>query len=304
MTYDSSGCTANHLKNQLLNIAHTDGDFMTSLPAISVHRRSHATDPIPCIYELGLAITVSGRKQVSIGNDVFTYGPGQSLLASVDLPVVAQVIEASEAAPYLGIMLRLDPNLVIKLATMMALPHKPTKSSSVGLSQGSLDEALFDAVKRLLALLEEPLLIKTVAPLIQQEIIARVLAGPHGASFLHLNASGTPQRQIATIMAWLKEHYAESFDIDSLAERVHMSPTTFRQRFKAISGLSPLQYLKQLRLQEARQRMLNQGLDAGTSGLSVGYESISQFTREYTRLFGEPPSRNVKHLKAQLKEDI
>ncbi len=289
-------------EKKLLNIAKADGDFMTAIPALSVHRRSHITDPIPCIYELGLAITISGRKQVTIGDEVLSYGKGQSLLASVDLPVVAEVTEASEAQPYLGIMLRLNPDQIINIAAQVDLPKTSRKTKPKGFAQGTLDDTLFSAVKRLVVLLDEPKLIKTVAPLIQQEIIARLLVGQLGDSLLQLNANGTPHKQIATVIAWLKSNYAKSFDIDSLAQQAHMSPTTFRQHFKVVTGMSPLQYVKQLRLQEAKQLMLNQGLDVSTSGLRVGYESIPQFTREYTRLFGESPSKNIKQLKAKLQE--
>lgn len=297
------GETTKSLRDRLLQFAQTDGDYITAIPALSIHRRSRVTDPIPCIYDLGLAITVAGHKQVTTGQEVFNYGAGQALLASVDLPVVSRVTQASQAEPYLGMMLRLDPRLVLQVAAGITMPRAPRDTKYSALSQGTLDPALLNAVERLLALLDEPQLLATVAPLIQQEIIARLLISEHGPQFMRLNASGTPSRQIAQTMAWLKQHYMQSISIESLAEQAHMSPSTFRQHFKAVAGMSPLQYLKQLRLQEARQLMLNEGLDASASGLRVGYESVSQFSREYARLFGEPPLRDVKHLREQSKQE-
>lgn len=284
------------LRKQLLNIARNDGDNHTAIPALSVHRRSHITDAMPCIYALGLAITVAGDKQVTAGGQVFEYGAGQALLASVDLPAVSRVTRASKEAPYLGVMVRMDPEQVLMVAEHLEVPAG-RETDYPPLGKRTLDDGLISATTRLVALLDEPDLLTTVAPLIEQEIIARVLMSEQGAHLLHLNAGASPRRQIASIMIWLKQHFSESIRMDRLASQAHMSPSTFRQHFKAVAGVSPLQYLKQLRLQQARQLMLNEGLDAGESALRVGYESVSQFSREYARLFGNPPMRDVKHLR-------
>ena len=160
-----------------------------------------------------------------------------------------------------------------------------------------LDDALLGALVRLVRLLEEPALVDRLAPLIQQEITIRLLTGPHGPQLQHLAANGSPSQQIAKAVAWLKQNFTRAIQVDDLAARVHMSPSTFRQHFRAITGTSPLQYQKQLRLQEARQLMLNQNVDAGNAGGLVGYESASQFSREYSRLFGAPPQQDVKRLR-------
>lgn len=285
------------LKSRLLTIAQSDGDYVTAIPAISVHRYSHATDDIPCVYDFGLAITVSGHKQVVAGNMIFNYSAGQALFASIDLPVVSKVIEASNEEPYIGIMLRLDPKLLMQVAAGMSLPQPARGHRNAALTHGVLEDSLLRSVERLVALLEEPELLDVVAPLVIQEVMARLLASELGPHYLQLNANGSPQKNIAECMIWLKQHFDQAIHIDALAERAHMSPSTFRQHFKSVSGLSPLQYLKQLRLQEARQLMLNEGLDAGVAGLQVGYDSVSQFTREYARLFGQPPSRDIKQLR-------
>ncbi|WP_375182787.1 AraC family transcriptional regulator N-terminal domain-containing protein [Marinobacter sp.] len=288
------------LKDMALAIAHKPGDYATAIPELTVHRRDHAYDPIPCIYELGLAITLGGKKRVVVGQEVFLNEPGQGLLASVDLPLASGVLKASPQEPYLGMMLRLDPRLVLQVAAGLTLPKPSRYGGYGGLAQGTLDFDLLHAMERLLALKDEPRLLATLAPLIEQEIIARLLLGPCGQQFMALNAGGTTSRQIAQSMAWLKQNFAKAINIDALAEASYMSASTFRQHFKAIAGVSPLQYLKQVRLQEAKQLMLNEHLDAGAAGLRVGYESVSQFNREYARLFGQPPLRDIRTTREQL----
>ncbi len=282
------------LRAQLLRIANNDGDYVTAIPGLSVHRRNDQTEPLPCIYDLGLALTVSGRKQVSGGGESFAYGGGTGLFASVDMPVVTRVTQASAEHPYLGVMLRLDPRVVLQVAADVPLSRRAKTTRQAALVQAELDADVIDAFARLVALVEEPALMPAVAPLIQQEIVARILLSDLGPQILHLNTGASPGRHIAQTMAWMKQHYNTPINIDGLAEQAHMSATTFRQHFKAVAGMSPLQYLKQIRLQEARQLMLNDGLDASTSGLQVGYESVSQFSREYARLFGAPPMRDVR----------
>jgi AraC-like DNA-binding protein len=153
------------------------------------------------------------------------------------------------------------------------------------------------ALVRLVNLLDEPTLVPRLAPLIQQEITIRLLTGPHGPHLRHLVIAGSPGQQIAKAVAWLKQNFAQPLHGDDLANRAHMSPSTFRQHFRALTGVSPLQYQKQLRLQEARQLMLNENLDAGGAAVSVGYESASQFSREYSRLFGAPPQRDITRMR-------
>ncbi|MGJ3255513.1 MAG: AraC family transcriptional regulator [Alcanivorax sp.] len=285
------------LKSKLMHIARNDGDYTTALPALTVHRRDSCTDPLPCIYDLGLAVSVAGDKQVSGGDRVFEYGAGEGLFASADMPVVTRVIEATPTHPYVGAMLRFDPQRVMQVAAGITVPQRARQARATALTRLSLDAPLLEALSRYVGLLDEPALCSTLAPLVEQEIIARLLVSDAGPLFMLLNASGSPSRQITRTMAWLKQHYNESISMDALAEQAHMSASSFRQHFKAIAGMSPLQYLKTIRLQEARQLMLNDGLDAGTSGLQVGYESVSQFSREYARLFGAPPLRDIKQLR-------
>jgi transcriptional regulator GlxA family with amidase domain len=219
------------------------------------------------------------------------------MLTTVDLPVVSHVTEASSQRPFLGLLLTFDTSAILQLASEMDIPSSKKGISFRSLSIEPLDEALLDALIRLVRLVDEPTLVSRLAPLIRQEIIVRLLAGPHGPHLRHLVSEGSPGHQIAKAVTWLKQNFANSMDVDELAARSHMSPTTFRQHFRAITGVSPVQYQKQLRLQEARQLMLNENLDAGHAGGRVGYESASQFSREYARLFGEPPLRDIQRMR-------
>lgn len=284
------------LAYEIGRIAQNDGDHPTGIPQLTLHRRSASTQPMHCIYGLGLGIAAQGGKQVTLGDQVIAYGPGQSLLTTVDLPVVSHVTHGNLAQPYLGMMLRLDGNALVQLATEMDLPPLSREPATRAMSLRPLEAPLLDALTRLVQLLSEPQLIAPIAPLIQREIMVRLLTGPHGPYLRQLAAAGSPSHQLAQAMAWLKQNFSREVLVNELASRVHMSPSTFRQHFRNLTGMSPVQYQRQLRLQEARQLMLNQALDASTTAARVGYESASQFSRDYSRLFGAPPQRDIRRL--------
>jgi len=286
------------LAQAIAEFAHSDGDHNTAIPALTLHRRQAPTEPLHCIYRLGLGVVAQGGKQVMLGDALIDYGPGQSMLTTIDLPLVSHVTQGSFRAPFLGLMLTLDTRVVMQVAAEMDLPPLRRDSSPTSIAIEKLDAALLDALIRLVRLLGEPALLPRLAPLIQEEITVRLLTGPHGPSLRKLVTVGSPSQQIAKTVAWLKKNFTQALQVDDLAARAHMSPTTFRQHFRAITGVSPLQYQKQLRLQEARQLMLNQNLDAGNAGGLVGYESTSQFSREYSRLFGAPPQRDIRRMRS------
>jgi AraC-like DNA-binding protein len=294
-TSDTTAMTG--LARAIERFAQTDGDHITAIPALTLHRRKTPTEPLHCIYNLGLGVVAQGDKQVLIGGEAIDYGPGQSMLTTIDLPVVSHVTRASAREPFLGMMLTLDVRSILQMASEMDAPRSRRDDAHRSISFEALDAALLDALVRLVKLLDEPTLVPRLAPLIQQEIIIRMLIGPHGLHLRHLVIAGSPGQQIAKVVAWLKQNFAQPLQGGDLADRAHMSPSTFRQHFRALTGVSPLQYQKQLRLQEARQLMLNQNLDAGSAGGLVGYESASQFSREYRRLFGAPPQRDIKGMR-------
>lgn len=285
------------LANAIAKIAKIDGDHPTAISGLTLHRRHALTEPLHCIYGLGIGVVAQGDKQVLLGDEVIAFPPGHSMLTTVDLPVVSHVTEASVQKPFLGLLLTLDVRSILQLASEMDMAPTKKQVSFRSLSVEPLDAALLDALTRLVRLLDEPTLASRLAPLVRQEITVRLLAGPHGPHLRHLVSAGTPGHQIAKAVTWLKQNFAQGMDVEDLATRSHMSPSTFRQHFRAITGVSPLQYQKQLRLQEARQLMLNQSLDAGSAGGRVGYESASQFSREYARLFGEPPQRDIQRMR-------
>ena len=291
----------NALAGPIRRFAQTDGDHSTVIAALTLHRRSAPTEPLHCIYNLGLGIVAQGDKQVLLGAESIDYGPGQSMLTTIDLPVVSHVTRASKREPFLGMMLTLDVRALVQIASEMDVPRHRRDDAYRSISFKALDAALLDALVRLVTLLDEPALVPRLAPLVQEEIAVRLMTGPHGPQLRHLVTAGSPSQHIAKTVAWLKQNFVQALRVDELADRAHMSPSTFRQHFRALTGLSPLQYQKQLRLQEARQLMLNQHLDAGHAGGLVGYESASQFSREYSRLFGNPPQRDVNRMRLNLE---
>ena len=293
----SDANSVNALANAVSNFAQTDGDYTTAFPALTLHRRSAPTEPLHCIYGLGLGVLAQGAKQVLLGDKVIDYGPGQSMLTTIDLPVVSHVTQASSRKPFLGLLLTLDTRQIVQMATELDFPQPSKERAYRPVTIQKLDEVLIDALVRMVELLNEPTLVSRLAPLIQHEITIRLLTGRYGPQLRQLVAVGSPSQQIAKAVAWLKQNFTMALHVDKLAARAYMSPSTFRQHFRAITGMSPLQYQKQLRLQEARQLMLNQRLDAGNAGGVVGYESASQFSREYSRLFGAPPQRDIRRMR-------
>jgi AraC-like DNA-binding protein len=285
------------LAHEIARIAGIDGDHFTAYEPLSFHCRAAPTDPSPCIYDLGLAVVAQGNKRVTAGEQVLNYGPGQALLVSAELPVIGHIAEADLANPFLCLYLRLDAGALLQLAAGMDLPPLSREQTPRALSLSAIDAPLLDAVIRLVRLLDEPAMLSTLAPLVQREIMARLLVGPQSAHLRHIVATGTPSHQVSQAMVWLQQNYKNDLAMDDLAARAHMSPSTFRLHFRSLTGMSPLQYQKQLRLQEARQLMLKDALDAGSTAARVGYESASQFSRDYSRLFGEPPQRDIRRMR-------
>jgi AraC-like DNA-binding protein len=295
---DSRESTIDRLAQAVARHVGSAGDHVTALPALPLHRRDAPTGPVDCIYPLSLAVTAQGSKQVTIGGKVLNYGPGQSMLLTIDLPIVAHVTRATTREPYLGLVLKLDASLVAQAASEMKLPRPDDAHAHELTPIERLDSELFDALRRLIALLDDPRLLPRLAPLIQQEIIIRLLAGPYGAHLRQLSVIKPPREQVARVVAWIKQNFTKAIPVDELASNANMSPSVFRQHFRAITGMNPLQYLKQLRLQEARQLLLKRNIDAGSAAVLVGYESASQFSREYRRLFGAPPQQDVRRMRS------
>lgn len=285
------------IANKINSIVKIDGDFPTLVPSLSVHKRSQPTVPVHCIYGIGLGIVVQGSKELVLEGKATSYRSGQTLLTTLELPVVSHVTTASSAIPFLGMMITLEPGEIIQAAAVMSSRSFTKEMKFDPLAVSDIDITFSDVLRRFIAINDEPDLIPFLAPLIKQEIIIRLLTGPYGNSLRQIAVPGSPRQQISNAVAWLKKHFTQSMNIDELAARFSMSPSSFRQHFRMLTGMSPLRFIKKLRLQEARQHMLNHNLDAASASVKVGYESASQFNREYSREFGEPPLRDIKRMK-------
>ena len=269
----------------------------TVIPGLALWRRSEPTQPTSGMYEPSICLTAQGAKRVVLGDDVYVYDAHHFLITSVDLPTVWQIIEASRERPCVGLVLKLDLREISKLMVDSNLPPPRTQQSSRGMATGEVTLPLLSAFQRLIDLLAEPNDIPILAPIIQREILYRLLVGDQGARLRQIASAGSQSQQIARAIDWLKGNFARPLRIDDLATHVNMSPSTFHHHFRALTAMSPLQYQKWLRLNEARRLMLIEDSDAATAAFNVGYESPSQFSREYARLFGAPPLRDISNLR-------
>ena len=269
----------------------------TAIPGLILARRIAPTEPMSGMYEPSICLVAHGAKQVVLGDDIYVYDPRHFLLTSVDLPTLVQVIEASREKPFLGLMLKLDQREISQLMVDSHLPPPRAQQSSRGMAIGEVSLPLLTAFQRLLDLLDEPKDIPILAPIIQREISYRLLVGDQGARLRQMASAGSQSHQIARAINWLKGNFTRSLRIDDLATQVNMSTSTFHHHFRALTAMSPLQYQKWLRLNEARRLMLTERLDATTAAFQVGYESPRQFSREYSRLFGAPPLRDITSLR-------
>jgi AraC-like DNA-binding protein len=286
----------------IARFAKEDGDHPTVIPGVSVHRRSGTGTKSCGAYKPSLALIAQGAKQVVLGDEVYRYGGADYLLTSIDLPVTTQIVEASEEKPYLSVTFGIDTT---RIALLLERAGGGVPASTArGMTVSSVTAELEDAAIRLLKLLDRPDDIPALLPLIEQEIIYRLLTGPQSARLRQMAVTESQSHQISRACVWLKEHYALPLKIEDLASRVSMSVSSLHHHFKAITAMSPMQYQKQLRLQEARRLMLEDMLDAGSAGHQVGYESQSQFSREYARQFGEPPLRDVGRVRRSLMDRL
>ncbi len=276
----------------------TDGICRTPVPGLILARLLNPSEPNSLVVDPSLCIVAQGAKEVLLGSEVYSYDPAHLLLVSVDLPISVRVVEATPARPCLAIRLSLDPLLVGELVADCP-DTKPHVTPARGVEVSPVEPRLLDAVGRLVALLDTPQSLAALVPLVIREITYRVLSGPQGARLRQIATAGAPAQQIARAIRWLREHFAEPLRGESLARHANMSLSGFHKHFKAVTGLSPLQYQKHLRLQEARRLMLGERVDAATAAFRVGYESPSQFSREYRRLFGESPRRDVVAFRAE-----
>ena len=273
-----------------------DGSHKTQVEALTLHRLSAPTLPVYGVLKPTFCITAQGGKLTVLGEESYLHDPAHYLLLSVDLPLTVQIVEATPEAPYLGFCLDIDPRQITALLLEMETAAA-VGTASRGLSLAPLDAPLLDATVRLLRLLDTPGDVPMLAPLAVREILYRLLTGEQGGRLRQIAVQGSLTERVARAIEWIKRHYAEPLSIEVVANEVCMSTSGLHHQFKAVTALSPLQYQKHLRLQEARRLMLSEAFDAASAGYKVGYGSASQFSREYARLFGAPPQRDIARLR-------
>jgi AraC-like DNA-binding protein len=275
-----------------------DGSFQLRVPGVHAIRRSTPTrDMVRATVTPALCIVAQGAKVVVLGREVYAYDPSRMIAYSVELPVAAQIVRASQREPFLALKLDLHAYKIAEL-TLKVYPHGvPGTRDSRGVCVGQTTTAIIDAASRLVELMAHPTDAELLAPLVVDEILIRLLRSSIGPRVALIGQQESGVQRVAEAVSWVREHFAQPMVVDALADLVHMSVSSFHQHFKAVTSMSPLQYQKVLRLHEARRLMLARMLDAGSAGRQVGYLSASQFSREYTRLFGSAPTRDVARLR-------
>ncbi len=273
----------------------SDGEFATAIPGVQLSRRSQAGKPIHTAVQPCLALVVQGGKTIMLGAERLTYGVGDYLLVSLDLPVVSRVVSATAAVPNLAIGIAIDADRLASVLARLELARLGTDSAGGrGVSVDRASPPLLESVARLLQLLDSPADVRALAPLYHEEILYRLVTGPSGPRLLQIARADTPANSVARATSWLRDHYAEPLRVEELARRVSMSVSSLHHHFKAVTTMSPLRFQKQLRLTEGRRLILIDQLDVGAASTRVGYQSPSQFTREYARMFGRPPRGDLE----------
>jgi AraC-like DNA-binding protein len=267
------------------------------LPGLHLFRSSTPTEPLHGVSKPSFCVIAQGSKEVLLGDSRYRYDPAHYLLVTVELPVVGQVLEASTERPYLSFRLELDPALVSSMLVEAGHLASPNRGDVRAIDVSPLDADLLETVVRLVRLLDSPAEARVLRPLITRELVYRLLMGEQGNRLRHMALLGGQTDRIAEAVVRLRSELDRPLRIESLARELGMSVSGFHHHFKAVTAMSPLQFQKQLRLQEARRLLLGESLDAASAGYRVGYDDASQFSREYKRLFGQPPMRDVERLR-------
>ncbi|NVJ68486.1 MAG: AraC family transcriptional regulator [Gammaproteobacteria bacterium] len=274
--------------------------YDTPISGLRFSRWTTPTPPTSYTHNPSICLIAQGRKRVLLGEESFIYDANHFLISSVDLPIIANIIEASEEQPYLGLIMALDLTEISQLIVDSELAFTQAKEAQKGIAVGELSESLLDAFVRLAELLDEGQNIKILAPIIKREIFYRLLMSEQGTRLHQIVTAGSHSHQIAKAIDWLKNNFVKPLSVGDLASFTGMSKSSFYTHFRSMTSMTLLQFQKKLRLSEARRLMLTENLDAMAATFKVGYESPSQFSREYNRLFGAPPSKDIKSLRENL----
>jgi AraC-like DNA-binding protein len=278
-----------------------EGVTRTALPCVSVICSPTTTEPLGDVVEPTLAVIAQGVKETALNGRTFTYGPGQFLIVSVELPVIGHITQASTDEPFLALVLKLRPDRIaaLLLETAPAVTTRPGAVDTIptGIAVSDASPALLDATGRLLALLDAPDDAAALAAGVEREVLWRLLTGPQGTTVRQIGLADSRLAHVARAIRWIRVHYNETLRVDELAALAAMSVSSFHRHFRAVTSMTPIQFQKQIRLREARARLLAQPGDITGVGFAVGYDSPSQFSREYRRMFGVPPSHDARALR-------
>jgi AraC-like DNA-binding protein len=285
------------LKAAIAQFATSDGIQATQVEGMSLVRISHPSEPMHAVHHPALCIVAQGRKRVIAGDRVMNYDAANFLVVSVDTPVIGQVVEATPEAPYLCMKLDLDAAEIGALLIEVGGVTAAAVDAEPSVTVSPLMPELLDAAIRLVKLLERPQDLAVLGPMVKREILYRLLRSDQATKLQQIALAESRLQQVNRAIGWIKQNYRDAFAIETVAAEARMSPSALHLHFKAVTAMSPLQYQRQLRLQEARRLMLSEAVDAATAGHRVGYDSPSQFSREYARVFGAPPLRDVARLK-------
>lgn len=289
------------LKEPIIRHAAGHGLTRTALPGVSVVCSPAASEPLGTMIEPTLAVVAQGVKQTALDGRTFRYGPGQYLVVSVELPVMGHIVQASAGEPFLAFVLELRPEKIagLLLETAPAATARPAAAGAVpaGIAVSDASPALLDAIARLLALLDAPDDAAALAAGVEREVLWRLVTGPQGASVRQIGLADSRLAHLARAIRWIRGHYDETLHVEELAALATMSISSFHRHFRAVTSMTPIQFQKQIRLHEARARLIAEPGDVTGAGLAVGYDSPSQFSREYRRMFGVPPSRDAPALR-------
>jgi AraC-like DNA-binding protein len=270
------------------------GVTATALPGVSVLCATKTTGVTGDVIEPSFVLIAGGVKHTALHGNIHRYGAGEYLVASVELPVVGSIVAADAHDPFMAVVIALRPDRIASLLLDTgATAGKPNDRSPAGIAVGHAPAPLLDAVSRLLALLDEPAAVAALLPGLEREILWRLLTGPHGAAIREIGIPDSRLAHLARAIRWIRDHYDQPLRVADVAAIAAMSPSSFHRHFRALTSMTPLEYQKQLRLNQARVRLLAGGSDVGTVGFSVGYSSPSQFSREYRRMFGTAPNETA-----------
>jgi AraC-like DNA-binding protein len=284
------------LIERMLRAADKDA-LLEVFPGVYIYHSSKPTECVPSVFKPAFCVIAQGSKSVLLNDESFDYDSGHYLISTLDLPIVSNVVEASREKPYLNLRIDLDPTLVASVMMESGIKAKKSDAAVKAMDVSSLDADLLDAVVKLVRLLDTPEEMKVLAPLIIHEIVYRLLKGAQGARLSHLITTEGDANRVSTAVKKLREKIDQPLKVENLARELGMSVSGFHHHFKAVTAMSPLQYQKQIRLQEARRLMLGEGMDVASASFRVGYEDPSYFSRDYKKLFGAPPQRDIAKLR-------